>query len=978
MRRLPLFFVLVFLSGFSGLLYEVAWQRYLAILLGAQAWATALILAVYLGGLSAGYFLFGALTRKYKGNLVILYAAVEAGLAAWAFLFPSLFQWAIASIPGWHVGGGIAGYLVDILASVILLGVPTVLMGGTLPLLTQGLAMDPKEVSQTHARIYGFNTIGACFGCLATGYWLIPAHGLATTTRYGGVINALVGVIAWLAAHGLPTVKKASGRAPRAAKLTRPEWVLLGIGFVSGFYLLALQTVLIRLMGLSSGASNYSFSLIVSIFVFCLGLGSLLARKIGEYKLERLFWNQALAAFFLLLLYCTGDSWSYGAHVIRVMLRDIPEAFGFYQGILGATLFVLLVVPIGLSGLTLPLCFHLFKSQGDGAGHRVGLLYGVNTLGCIAGALVGGYWLLNFLNLDQVFKLCVLCVLVTAGAAAYLSRVWEKWSRPQMAMGAGLVSVVLAGAAILPLFHKERFIQPFRHPRPMDTSFDGPQAFGDYLSRSTKLVFWKDGPNTSLGVGASVFQNKEVSRTVFVNGKSDGNTRGDLLTTNMLAHIPGLLADKPERVAVVGFGTGMTVGTLLHYPQVKSIDVIEISGTIIQNAHYFDQYNGLASRSPKVTFREMDAMRFLGTGNKIFDVIVSEPSNPWVAGVENLFSYEFYDRARKTLAPGGLFVQWIHAYSFTDSLFSMVLGTMGKAFPYVSVFQLKGGDYALVASVFPIGHTDVMRGQSRYLENAGVREDMAMAGITSFELFLGLEVMGAAASRQVASSVSQVHSLTHPRLSDAAARAFFVGYSVDVDEYRRRYKDYFAHLDKSLLRQFQAGKPISALKADEFRRAYCQDEGVKSEFLCREAMMMGQIEAHVSPGKVGDWVTNQGRALASLPLFEANAQQPRGEAQLQTTFDRFEAFKRYASPIFFVGEPQLLKPVETCLKSARRSTEVWGQCQLQKVLILEWLNNPSEKLVEAKRAYLDWFPTLSKQSPSFDKLREARDILLKM
>jgi spermidine synthase len=977
MRRLPLFFVLVFISGFSGLLYEVAWQRYLAILLGAQAWATALVLAVYLGGLSAGYFLFGALTRRYKGSLVIVYAGVEAGLAAWAFMFPSLFQWAIASIPGWHVGGGTVAFIVDISATIILLAVPTILMGGTLPLLTQGLAMDPKEVSQTHARIYGFNTIGACFGCLATGYWLIPALGLAATTRVGGILNAAVGVAAWFAARGLPLAKKSRERASRV-KLTKNDWLILGIGFFSGFYLLALQTVLIRLMGLSSGASNYSFSLIVSIFVFCLGLGSLLARRIGEYKAERLFWNQAFAAFFLLMLYFAGDNWSYGAHVIRSLLRDIPEAFGFYQSILGTALFAMLVVPIGLSGLTLPLCFHLFKGNSDGAGHRVGLLYGVNTLGCIAGALVGGYWLLNFLNLDQVFKLCVLCVLGTAAAAAYLSRVWEKWSRPRVAFGAGLVSVVLAGLALAPLYHKDRFIQPFRHPRPMDPTFEGPQAFGDYLSRSTKLVFWKDGPNTSLGVGASIFKNKEVSRTIFVNGKSDGNTRGDLLTTNMLGHIPGLLADHPERVAVVGFGTGMTVGTLLHYPQVKSIDVVEISGTIIQNSGLFDNYNGLASRSPKVTFREMDAMRFLGTGNKTFDVIVSEPSNPWVAGVENLFSYEFYDRARSTLAPGGLFVQWIHAYSFTDSLFSMVVGTMGKAFPYVSVFQLKGGDYALVASVFPIGHTDVMRGRDRYMELPNVREDLALAGLTSYDLFLGLEVMGAAACRQISESVHAVHSLTHPLLSDAAARAFFVGYSVDMDDYRRRYKSYFSYLGNSLLRQYLEGRPVTAAKAREFQKAYCEDDGVKSEFLCREAMMMGQIESHILPGHIGDWVTNQGRALASLPLFEADSSRVKGEAALQATFDRFEAFKKYASPLFFVEQAQLIKPVDVCLKSTAKATEIWGQCQLQKVLILEWLSNPSPVLVQAKQDYLNWFPTLKNGGPNYEKLREARDILLKM
>ncbi len=977
MRQVRLFYGLVFASGVSGLLYEVVWQRYLAILLGAQAWATVLVLSVYLGGLSAGYFLFGALTRRYRRNLVTLYAMVEAGLALWAFAFPWFFQLALKAIPFWGGWSGPAGMALDVCVAVLLLGVPTVLMGGTLPILTQALSANLDDASQTHAKIYGFNTVGACFGCLLTGYWLIPQFGLAAATRWGGLLNLAVGLSAfWLARHFSAT-RKISTKASKE-KLTLDEGLLLGIGFFSGFYLLALQTVLIRLTGLAAGASNSRFALIVAIFVFCLGFGSLLVRRLGEAGTRRLFWNQAFAAVSLLALYWTGDAWSWGAHLMRALLKDIPQAYAVYQSMLGGVLFALLAVPIGLSGLTLPLCFHFLKSQSERLGQRVGWLYGVNTLGCIAGAFFGGFWLLNFFNLDQVFKLCILCVVVTAAAAAYLARPWGTARAFRPVAAAGLLTLATVGAVLAPRYHSERFIQPFRNPQPLDVTFQGPDAFGRYLGRNMNLVFWKDGPNTTMGVGAAPKTGEEISRTIFVNGKSDGNTNGDRLTTNMLAHLPGLFSDDPARVCVIGFGTGMTVGTLLKYPMVKAIEVAEISGTIILNASRFDRYNGGAALSDRVHFREMDAMRLLGSGREKFDVIISEPSNPWVSGVENLFAMEFYDLARKSLSDHGLFVQWIHTYSFSDELLKRVVATMGRAFPYISIYQLRSGDYGLVGALTPISRSQLLRAEERFNQLPSVQMDIALAGLPSFPTVLALEVMTPSSVRQIVESTGEVHTLTHPKLSDEAAKAFFTGSYANVDDFRRRYRSYFKHLGDSLLRQYYGDRPIPAAVAKTFQVAFCSKDGVKADYLCRETLLMSEFEAKVAAQVAPDWYSDPSRALASLPLFRPKATAQFGEPQLQEAFERFDSFKRYASPVFHITQSQLVAPVDACLKATPRSSEVWGQCLLQKVLILEWLANPSEGLRNARRAYLDWFPTLSPKSASYGKLREAREILEKM
>ena len=189
---------LIFLSGSSGLIYEVVWHRYLAILLGAQARATAIVLAIFLGGISLGYACFGRWSRNKKWNLLLAYAIVEAGLAAWAFLFPSLFRLMLPLTAKLYSLMGVNNLLIDVAMSICLIGLPTFLMGGTLPLLTQGLSRDLADASQTHARIYGFNTLGACLGCLLAGYVLIPMGGLARAVYYAAQVNLLVAAAVYL------------------------------------------------------------------------------------------------------------------------------------------------------------------------------------------------------------------------------------------------------------------------------------------------------------------------------------------------------------------------------------------------------------------------------------------------------------------------------------------------------------------------------------------------------------------------------------------------------------------------------------------------------------------------------------------------------------------------------------------------------------------------------------------------------------
>jgi len=976
-------YFLVFLSGAAGLMYQVVWHKYLAILLGAQARATAIVLAIFLGGISAGYFCFGRWSRYKRWNLFLTYGIVEISLGLWAFFFPYLFRLALPATAQLYHLLGVNNLAIDFVMSLLLIGFPTFLMGGTLPLLTQALSPDFKNASRTHAMIYGINTVGACLGCLFAGYWFIPAYNLICTSMIGGIINVTVAMVTYFGFAKWSTKQEVHEKNTNHGwkelfRFSTPQLALVGIGLLSGFYLITLETVLIRLMGLATGSSNYNFTLIVAIFIFGLGIGSILMRGLNRYTPARLFWNQVLVSTTLLGLYCTGDYWSYWVHVTRIMFRDLPEAFYLFQFALGVMFLLLLVVPIGFSGITLPLCFHLIKDKKETLGFRVGQLYGFNTVGCVLGAMFGGYLLFAFFDLDQLFKLCIFASLATVALSAYLYFPEKRPSVLPVAAASALVVLTIAGTILAPRYHHERWIQPFRHSQPLEVSFRGADAFGKFLSRSTEFLYWKDGNNTSVGIGSSNYNGKEGSRTIFVNGKSDGNTRGDYFTTVMLGHIPALLAKKLDSVCVIGFGTGMTVGTLGLYPDVLGIDVAEISDVSIANANYFDNYNYGVSTNPRVRFHEMDAFRYLEGAEKKFDLIVSEPSNPWVAGIENLYSKYFYSVAKRKMTEDGLFVQWIHTYSFDDDLLRMVLRTISSEFANVSVYQLKGGDIAILAHQKPITREQMLESSRRFYSAPHVTRALLEAGIKRFEAVLALEIVPTSLTPDLAKG-ALIHDLEWPQLSNRAARAFFAGSSSKVQSLRRQFKSYYASVDKSLMAEFLGPKgEVGWENIEAFKFAYCENPISKNNFLCEETVAMAKL---INPGyepNPGYEIQMAHRELASLGSYQL---MPRGKftvTDLQTVYTMFEAYKKYASPLARIPMPGMLARVEQCLRDTPFEQELHGECLLQKILMMETTQDTNPALTEQMEKYLTWFPNADPKSPNYGKLQDAKEILTKM
>ena len=765
---------LTVLTGFSALVYEVAWQKYLATLLGSHSEATAAVLGLFLGGLAAGYALFGRATRAWLARararaapprLLLAYGLVETSIGAYALLFPLLFRAAQALSLRLPLGSSGLGFGLDVLLSALLIGPPAVLMGATIPILTQALARDLQDATRIHALVYALNTAGAFLGALAAGFWIVPALGLVGALVAMGCLNLFVGA-AFLALGRHPTEPTAalahtSSTAPAAA----PGFAAFcAVALLVGFSMMAVQTVAIRVGGLSFGASQLTFSMVVAVFVLCIALGSLgvsALPRIPRVLLAATLW--ALVAT-LALLYPQIPDAPYWAHLLRLRFPLDPAAFVPYHLAAFASVLLAIGAPVVLSGATLPLIFDQLRRHTGELGDMAGRVYSWNTLGSLLGALLGGYALLFWLDLQHVFQIALAAL---AGAAVLATQRLLPSGRRRLA--AALLPAA-ALVALLPPWPPVRLSSGlFRVRRTQSFTFAGPDDFFRNHLGGREVHFYDDDPVASI----ALVSQQEDELAVLVDGKPDSAVPGDYGTTGLLALIPALLAEKAERAFVIGYATGVTAGELARLEETREVMVAEISPAVIRAAPLFDFANGDASQNPVLRIVPGDAYRTLLRSDGRFDLIVSGPSNPWVAGVEMLYSREFLEAARDRLAPGGVHAQWFHAYETDAETIALVLRTYAAVFEHASLWYLVGPDLLLIGMHEPASALDVRRLALRF-----VRPDFAAgfrrSGIHSLPALLAHELLPMGVLHAMPLAGPQ-HTLLHPRLGYRAARAFFAG-----------------------------------------------------------------------------------------------------------------------------------------------------------------------------------------------------------
>ncbi len=768
------FFIL--LTGAAGLIYEVTWQKCLSMTLGCDTIASAIILATFLGGLSIGYFLCGKMTLVSKNHFK-LYALLEALIGIWALCCPNILSLLRQLTADWSFDPAPLMILQGIFCSAVLIGVPTFCMGATVPVLTRAISKSVSEATGVHARIYGLNTGGAFLGTLAAGFFLIPALGISNTLRLTALFN--------LSAAGFFYIISRSAATPRTHEITLrdkpatnslpryglPRYLLYGVAFLSGFYVMTLENVLIRLMNLSFGSSSYSFSIVVAVFVLAIALGSYAFSRLKKVPELTLYFNQLLICFTLLALYFTLDTWPYWAHLIRLPFESTITGFWFFYATVLVVLAVLLLVPAGLMGATVPIVFHMLKNELRRVGAHSGSALALNTVGSLSGSIVGGIFFYYFLNNGGVFLSAVLLVA--------LSACFSSWNLP---IRFRFASVFLAAAVLVltvhqPFFDEKRFaVGTFRMRMPLLSSFSGPKTFFREFHADNGILFYEDSPTGTVSVIQSPLQPWSEHRplAIMVNGKSDSSTVGDMYTIRLAAHIPALLSRQRSKALVVGLGTGVTAGELSLYPDIAEIDVAEISPAVVKALPLFGAFTHSVQNDPRLHIHTADALRMMERSREKWDLIISEPSNPWVNGVDTLFTREFYQIAKRRLSEGGKLLQWIHIYEANELMIGMIMNTIRQEFPFCRVFMSQANDLLILAASDPIGMEDLAGAEIEIERNEQVRSSLDAIGLGSLDSILLREIWSPTFVRTHFSSCP-IQTMDKPILHYIAGKAYFLG-----------------------------------------------------------------------------------------------------------------------------------------------------------------------------------------------------------
>jgi predicted membrane-bound spermidine synthase len=781
---LPTAIFCLLISGAAGLVYQVAWMRYLSLFLGHTSYAVVAVLVAFMGGLALGNAWLGARADQVQRPLA-LYARLEIGIAVYALFFPFYYEWCDEAYVGlarsWQPSGaGLLGLKFGFSLLTILL--PTVLMGGTLPVMTRLVTRSLGELQERVSTLYFINSLGAVVGCFLADFWWIPAIGLPGTVLAGAALNFVVGAFAlfmsgWIKegqgkAYGSGSNQKGSSEemnqmfTPREIKLA-----VIGIG-ISGFVAMLYEVVWTRMLALALGSSTHAFSLMLITFITGIAVGAWL---VGRWKglrrtLDAFGWAELALAVTLLVSMFFYERVPYWFTRLADMLVRRPEVYPLYEFVQSLVCFAVMFVPTICLGMTLPLVSRIATAELARTGRSVGWVFSVNTLGTVLGAAVTGLWLLPWLGLARTLALGIA---LNAGIAAFVLGRNRPTGGRFFAVFVPLASVAFViGVGVL-------FADTWRRAFTMGLwrgTVSSPQMYRSSIL-AVKHAYYRDGAGSTVSVDRTMAGGKE-HLSLRVNGKPEAGTMNDVVTQLLLGHIPMFLRLDAKQALVIGLGSGMTGGAVMRHPQVEHLDVVEISPEVVQAARLFAAHNGGILDNPRARVVVEDARSFLRTTDRKYDVIISEPSNPWMAGVAAVFSLEYYEHCGAHLNRGGVMAQWVQKYEFDDGALQIVIRTFGQAFPFFSVWEIASGDLMLVGSNEPLSVD--FRAMEERINQPEVKADLARIDLFRLPVLLAQETISPENAPFIADPSVPAHSDFYPVLEYAAQRAFFVRGSTEI------------------------------------------------------------------------------------------------------------------------------------------------------------------------------------------------------
>ena len=777
-----LILMLFFCSGATALVYEVVWSKYLALIFGSTVYAQTVVLAVFMGGLALGNRLFGRWADRQRQPLAT-YGYLEMTIGVYAFFFDFLHGLADKVFVGVGTGMMEQTFLLLLWKGVVataLLILPTVMMGGTLPLVAAWLQRNEADASRVSARFYSINSLGAVTGSLLAGFFMVQGLGLVSTLQAAALVNLFIGGAAIIIARrntgeegakqDAPTAKQTEEAVEPVTEAAKDQFKLaVLLVALTGGVSMGLEVLASRSLVLIFGASLQSFALVLVAFILGIGFGA------GCIASPKYKWVKRELTTIVLLLsaaLCIGFFiWSaeVWVNIYRELRTAVARTMTGYDLQLFLNVLIAIIVlgiPAALLGAVLPLWIRAVKGGKGGLAEHVGRLLTWNTVGAVIGVLLTGFILMPFCGVRAAFTVLALALCGGAVAVASKFRMKSAFMSACIVGGFLLFTMVTGGEAWQHVMSSGVF-------RLRETVVD--HTYLPRRKQEVKIIYYKDAPDATVSV-ESVVREGEERISLRINGKTDASSHGDLSTQLLLGHLGLLARPEAENMFILGLGSGITASAALAHPNVKEIVVAENCKPVVESAALFGKWNREVLKDPKVKVVFEDARTVLKLGRQNYDVIVCEPSNPWVAGVGSVFSKEFYQLAASHLKQDGVVVQWFHVYEMHDGVVDLVVKTFSTVFPNMEIWDPGQGDFIMIGSPHPwsMKLEDIRTAMGRPM----VKDDFAKIGLTKPEQVFFRQLASARTAFAIPDGTA-VQSDAFPVLEYEAPRAFFLGHRAE-------------------------------------------------------------------------------------------------------------------------------------------------------------------------------------------------------
>ena len=742
-RFLPVLVLLFVGSGCAALIYEIVWFQLLQLVIGSSAVSLGVLLGTFMGGMCLGSLLLSRVVSAREHPLRV-YALLEIGIGVLGIIVLVLVP-LVGRLYASIGGHGPVSIMIRGIVGAICLLPPTLLMGATLPAIARWVETSPRGVSWL-GFFYGGNIAGAVFGCLLAGFYLLRVHDMVVATLVAAAINFIVGGLGlWLArrtehrAVGV-TVTPVPGTAAATASVSSnatPTAPLRAPGAtaayitiaLSGATALAAEVIWARLLSLMLGATVYTFSIILAVFLVGLGIGS----SVGSWLAGGIV-RPRVALGVCQLMVAIAVAWA--AFMLATVLPHWPvnpslttSPWITFQ--LDITRTVWAILPSALLwGASFPLALATIAARGQDPARLVGEVYAANTVGAILGAVGGSLVLVGSLGTQGAQRLIVILAVISALLMfipmMFPGRADDAGARERPRLGTlGIVGVTAATLIALLLAKGVPSVPP------------GLVAYGRFLPTWTQqpsYLFVGEGMNSSVVVsdwGNGV-------RNFHVSGKIEASTEPqDMRLQRLLGHLPALAHPNPKSVLIVGFGAGVTAGTFVLHPSIERIVICEIEPLIPEVVgQYFGPQNYEVLRDPRVEVIYDDARHYILTTDEKFDIITSDPIHPWVKGAATLYTKEYFDLVKRHLNPGGVVTQWVPLYESTPAVVKSEVATFVGAFPNATVWgntnNGQGYDTVLLGQEGPLRiDVDALQARLARPEYLRVTESLSEVGFVS-------------------------------------------------------------------------------------------------------------------------------------------------------------------------------------------------------------------------------------------------------